>query len=623
MRYFMPKAYSFCAFVVFGFLSLVSCFAWSYDFNFKSEEIPTVVVTGSRILQPLQDVLAPMTVITREDIEKYQINSVQSALSRVPGVAISNSGGLGKVTSVFLRGTESDHALVLIDGIKIGTPSVRGVALQHLSIATIERIEVLRGPASSLYGSEALGGVINIVTRNKNTPSHSSLELATGSDDTTQTTLRHQSNFGTSQFYANVHTLYTDGFNACRGNPNSGCFTVEPDQDGYQTTAVNSGASFYGHDGSEFSMQWYQSRSTTEFDGSFQNEEENLQRVISAYALLPVNHQQYWTVNAGHSWEEADNFANAVFAGRFNSERDSFSVLHHWQRGVQQHGRPASRVSLGFDYQKDQVDSITEYDVDERSNRAIFMQYQGRGDLYQLQASVRRDEDGQFGDFETASLRWGYDLLPVLQLILGAGTAFKTPNFDDLYFPGFSNPNLKPEQSESYEIGLKTTNLTYQWSVQMFKTRISDLIVFDFSTNRPENISQAHVLGFEGAFSGQWKQWDFNAVLSVLDPENRSQGSNFGQSLTRRVERTFGLDLSRRFNRTRFISRIFAQSDRQDDGRRLGGFVTLDLGVEYEATPNLRFSLEGKNITDKDYQTALDYNQPDATVLARVRYSTN
>ena len=247
--------------------------------------------------------------ITRADIERQQARSIQDLLRGVPGVSISNSGGAGKNTSVFMRGTESDHILVMIDNIKVGSATSGATAFENIPIEQIERIEIVRGPRSSLYGSEAIGGVIHIFTRKGES---GGLKPNFGFGGGTYGTL--EGSVGLSQrgtqgwLNMNASGIGTKGFNACTGSDTAGWFTNEPDRDGYRNVAGSLRAGYRFQNGLEIDASFMHSAGKTEFDGSFVNKAVLAQQVLGGTARYsPVD---FWRMNliAGRSRDDSDNF---------------------------------------------------------------------------------------------------------------------------------------------------------------------------------------------------------------------------------------------------------------------------------------------------------------------------
>jgi vitamin B12 transporter len=583
-------------------------------------ELDPIIVTATRTAQTADETLASVTVVTRDEIERRQIRSVSDALLGVPGVSLTNSGGAGQPTSVLLRGTEFDHVLVLVDGVKVGSATLGATAFQDLPIDQVERIEVVRGPRSSLYGSEAIGGVIQIFTRKGGGPLAPRLSVGTGSYRTVNASLGLSGGGDRGWFDASLGFEETEGFNACFGEPFvAGCFTYEPDKDGHRKAFGSARAGYRFGQVGELDLHWLRSESETEFDGTAfgGNESAGVQQVLGGKALFSPLAGWDVTLLAGRSWDELDVAYNGVFLDTFDTVRDSLS----WQNDLSV--GDDHLLTAGIDYLNDRVDGTIDYSVDSRSNTGVFGQYQGESGRHLLKVSLRHDDNEQFGGHTSGDAAWGYAFENGLRLTASYGTAFKAPTFNDLYFPFFGNPDLDPETSRSLELGLAGSHTAGTWSVNLYQTDIEDLIAFDAIVQTPANIASSRIRGLEAVASGRLAGWDLRANLTLLDPENRSGGPNQGNLLPRRAEQTFRLDLDRTAGRFRLGGSLFAAGRRFDDlGNEipLDAYALVDLRADYAFAESLRLQGRIENLFDEEYETAAYYNQPGRSFYLTLRY---
>jgi len=577
-----------------------------------------IVVTAGRVAQTADETLAAVTVITRDEIERAQAVSVPDLMRGLPGIALSNNGGPGKSTSLFLRGANSDQVLVLIDGVKVGSPTLGSTAFEHLPLEQIERIEIVRGPRSSLYGSEAIGGVIQIFTRRGGGELTPSFSLGGGSYHTYQGSAAISGGGSDGWFSASLSGEDSEGFNSCNGEPGvAGCFTHEPDQDGYRNLSGNLRAGYRFGNGAEVDLHWLRSEADTEYDGSFQNESETMQQLLSAGLRFMPSDIWDLSLKAGRSWDDSDNFKDGLFSSRFETERDSLS----WQNDLAL--TPDHRLTLGLDYLEDRVDGTTDYAVTSRDNVGLFGQYLGQIGRHELQASLRGDDNEQFGSHTTGSLAWGYRFNSGRQISASYGTAFKAPSFNELYFPGFGNPDLGPEESRSLEIGLNDLTSWGSWSLNLFQTDIDELIAFDADTYAPANIGSARIRGLETVLTARLGAWDLSGNITLLDPVNRGDGPNRGNLLPRRAEQSLRLDLDRNFGRYGLGATLVGVGKRYDDlanSRELDAYMTLDLRGEYRFAQAWKLQARVENLFDKEYETASYYNQPGINFFLTLRY---
>jgi vitamin B12 transporter len=583
-------------------------------------ELDTIVVTATRTARTADETLAPVTVITRKEIERSQAQSVADLLTGQPGIAIANNGGQGKATSVFLRGTNADHVLVLVDGVKIGSATTGTASFQDLPVELIERIEIVRGPRSSLYGSEAIGGVIQIFTRKGTGSPRPAFSIGGGSHGTWQGSAALSGGVGSGGWYSlGLSAVDTQGFNACDGKPSpggAGCFTLEPDKDGYRNLSGRLRAGWRFGNGAEAEINWLRAQGNNQYDGSSVNESESVQQVLGASLSLTPTDVWHTSLRASQSEDDSDNFKNGVFKSRFNTRRDQFS----WQNDISL--AQGHLLVAGADWQNDRIDSTTAYPVTSRDNTGLFAQYLAELGGHDLQLSARHDDNQQFGAKTTGGVAWGYGLTPDLRLTASYGTAFKAPTFNQLYFPGFGNASLRPEQSRSLDVGLAGKSGGGRWSLNVFETQVTDLIGFDASFN-PVNIDSARIRGAEAVGATRFLDWDLRGSLTLLDPENQAMGANHGNVLPRRARQSFSLSADRDFGAWNAGATLRGAGRRYDNLANtipLAGYATLDLRAEYRLNPDWRLQARIENLFDKDYETAYLFNQPGRSAWLTLRY---
>lgn len=584
-----------------------------------ASELAEVVVTANRTPQLLDTTLAATTVITRAQIETLQARSVEDLLQGVDGLTIGNSGGPGKLTSFFVRGTDADHLLVLIDGIKMGSATAGTAALQNLPVEMIERIEFVRGPRSSLYGSEAIGGVLQIFTRRGGSGLQPEVMVSGGSFDTQQVVVGLTGGDEQAWFSMQGSAQSTAGFDACSGSSSlfAGCFTEEPDRDGYSYRSLAVRAGWRPGAATELTANLLRAPSRVQFDGSFANRSRLLQQIAGIGLTHQFSAGSQLSLQLGRAWDQSDDFLDASFQGDFNTRRDSISAQWDLQLTAGQ------AVTLGADYQNDNVTGTTDFDVKSRADTGLFAQYVGDHGRWRTELSLRGDDNQQFGSHGTGSAALGYAWSDALQFVLQYGSAFKAPSFNELYYPFFGNPLLDPERSRSVEIAAKGRVSAARWRVSLFDTSISDLIGFD-SSFMPANIDEARIRGVEASALVPWGQWRFDTGVTLQDAVDRAAGSNRGKQLARRPQLAGHVDVERRIHGLAIGARLVAEGARFDDAantRRLAGFGTLDLRAEYAISRDWRVQTRVANLFDKRYESVAFYNQAGRAVYMTIRYA--
>jgi vitamin B12 transporter len=582
-----------------------------------------VIVTATRTAITVDDALSSVSVITRADIERLQPLSVADLLTGLPGVSFANSGGYGQQTSLFLRGTNSSHTLVLIDGVRIGGIGSGLAAFEQIPVEQIERIEVVRGPRSSLYGADAIGGVIQIFTRHgaQDGGLLPSFSVTTGSHNLLRGQVGLSGGNQNAWYNVAVGAQHTRGINACRvgaGTVFAGCFANEPDNDPYRNENLVANAGYRWDNGAELRGNWLRSLGEIYFDGTYQNRSRTVQQ--TAGAAFSINPLAAWktTLSVGQNLDRYDNYENASFVGYIYSRRNQAA----WQNDVSI--ATNQLLTLGVDWQGEQIESDTGYLATRRHDTGAYIQYQGSFGRNELQLSARRDHNSQFGDHNTGAAAWGYHFDGGLKLLASYGSAFHAPTFNDLYFPyGSGNPNLQPEKSRSAELGLSQQLSTWNWAVNAYQTRIDQLISLD-SNYFPLNISKARIRGVEGQLGVKLGGWQVQGYATWLQPRNVDGGANDGNALPRRPGHTGRIDLDRRIGDWGLGATVNGAGRSYDDVANrhpLGGYATTDLRASWHFAPGWQLEARLANVFDRHYETVWYFNQPGRTGFLTLRYS--
>ena len=578
-------------------------------------ELDEVVVTATRTPIALVDSVAPVQVIDREQIERSQARSLPELLRGRAGIDLHNQGGPGKLTTLSIRGTETDHVLVLVDGVRMGTASAGLVMFHDLPVDQIDRIEIVRGPRSSLYGSEALGGVIQIFTRRDRGAITPRFSAGVGSNSLREASAGIGGGGARGWFGVDAAYQRTDGINACRGSAElfAGCFADEPDRDGYRNRSLSARGGVSLGETMALEANLMRAEAENEYDGSIfgGNESDNLQEALGAKLSWTPSEQLQLTLQAGRSRDESDNYYRDVdapreFVSTFDTRRDSASLQADFAPAAGQ------ALTLGIDWQDDHLDSTTDYDIGSRDSTGVFAGYQARFGAHRLQASARHDDNEQFGGHTTGSLGWGMDFEHGLRVNAGYATGFRAPSFNELYFPFSGNPDLGPEKSKGLNLGISQDLDGWNWALDAYQTRVDDLIGYN-SMFELIQADEARIRGAEFTLGATLADWDLAVQLSHVDPRNRSEGVNYDNLLTRRARNTGRVDLDRAFGALRFGLTVNGAGHRFDDAAnlvRLGGYATTDLRLEYAINPDWTVQARATNVFDREYETLAWYNQP-------------
>ncbi|WP_020394751.1 TonB-dependent receptor domain-containing protein [Thiolinea disciformis] len=593
----------------------------------KSSGEIRVVITAGRKAEPETQTIIPVTVFTRAQIERSQVNSLPELLAQVPSLNVQTKGGFGKQSSIFLRGTNSNHVLVLVDGVRAGSATLGLTSFEYIPLDQVERIEVVRGPRSSLYGSEAIGGVIQIFTRKGSTTKKLTPKASIGAGSSST----YKANVGFSAgsvedswFNVNVATERSKGIDVLGSYPLYPSGTgYEKDRDGYRMNSItlNAGKRFAKDIETEFHV--LKTQGDSDYDGSFENETDFKQQVVSGKISAPVHQRVKLSAQVGESRDWQKQYKDAVYTSLFETKRDNASLQADIRLGEK------GSLSLGLDRLEDQVASNSTYAKTNRTTTGVFTAYQQQFGANSVDASLRRDDNEQYGGQTTGGLAFAHDFGNGLRATASYATAFKAPTFNDLYYPYDGNPNLKPEKGRNVELGLSQKLDSWDWGAQVFQNRISDLIEWqqvspdDPYTWKPMNVAAARIRGVELSTSKKLGQWRVSANATLQQPDV-TKGSNANKQLLYRPERLLNLNLDRRLgNQWEVGSTLHAESQRFTDPANVttvAGFGTVDLRARYQINRDWVLSTKLGNILDKDYESSKGYHQQGRNAFVSLNY---
>jgi vitamin B12 transporter len=612
--------YRFCALSLFCASSTTLAIASN-----QTESLDDIIVTATRTDTAQKELASAATVYTREDIDRLQVRSLPELLKGSAGVDIVQQGGYGQPSSVFMRGTNSSHVLVLIDGVKAGSVTAGITAFEFLPIEQIERVEIIRGPQSSLYGSEAIGGVIQIFTRKgKQTDKPSlAMEAGGGSYDTHREAGNVSGRWQNSWYNLGVSNIESNGFKPQVVAPNG-----LANQGAYNNTAVNARLGHRFENNAELEAFFMRADGLNQFVG-YNAQDANhklfVNQVVGTSLSKDLSENWRSSLNLGQTRDEGSNFlANNQFKSTLNSTRWNVSWLNQIKIASDH------KLTLGTDYRVDEVDGSTQYNKTSRYDVGVFGELHSKiFDQHFLNASLRWDQNQAFGDYVTGNLGWRFNWLHGLSAFASFGNAFKAPTFNDLYYPlpklwGGGNPSLKPEQSTSVETGIAGHHDWGHWELRAYHTNIDNLIAF--GTTGMDNINKAQIDGIEAEIGGEFLGWNHKLTGNLLSPRDRINNTR----LLRRSDKTLSYDISKRLGAFDLGATVLAQSDRADviyDQQwnqvpvKVDGFVTLDFRTAYHIDKNWMLSGKLNNVLDKHYQTVSNYNMADRNFFISIHYN--
>lgn len=581
-----------------------------------AETLPTIVVTASRVAEPLEQTLPSTFIIDQEEIELSQAKDIADLLRNHAGIEIGRNGGPGQTTSLFLRGTESNHTLVLVDGVPINPGTIGGAAIQNINPALIARIEVVKGPSSTLYGSSAIGGVINIITRRADTSgTEVRAGISAGGDDTWEQTLGFSHKNEQFQIGLDISHLSSDGFPTLKN--------TTADQ-GYDNTGIN----FFADTNLgaiDVALSHWQTQGETEYwgtnpltwaTGSLDQDFKNSATTLTL-KTAPLTH---WSTQLRLS-----RITDRI------DQNQSFDFTHtirynlDWQNNIQL--TKQQRLIGGITTNRAHTDSLswgTAFD-EHVDSYEVYAQDDIQLGKHRFTLGGRYIDHDEFGGSSTWNLAWGYNFTPTTRLTASAGSAFRAPDSTDMY--GFGgNPDLDAERSRSYELGLHH-QLTKRQDIKVtaYYTRIKNLIEYydpDGWGGVPGqnlNIDRARIKGLEAAYGLQEGPWSLR-IEAILQ---RAENPDTDRILPRRAKKSINASLGYNANDWDLRVDLLAAGQRNDSAfnrNKMGGYGITNLMGRYYIDHHWQLEGRVENLFDKEYELANGYNTQDRIGFIGIRY---
>jgi vitamin B12 transporter len=580
-------------------------------------QLPEVTVTATRTPTLVSQNLAEVTVLGRAQIERAAGRSVAELLAQQPGLQISTTGGLGQSSSVFIRGLEGRHTLVLIDGVRYGSATLGAPVLDNLALDSIDRIEIVRGPMSALYGSDAVGGVVQIFTRRGRPGFQANAGLSLGSHSYGNASAGVGWGDGLWDGAVQVSHLQTQGFSATNASVPFGSFN--PDNDGFRQ---NSGSIQLGLKlGGDWRLgaRSFQARGTNHLDdGLGADAKAKLHTEVASLELSGSALPKWKTVTrAAQSVDKSTSLESAspyITLGTFATKQ--LQLMR--QDSVQ---TPLGEALVVADYLRQSVQTPgNDFAVTQRRVLGLSAGLHGQEASHTWQGSVRHDRNSQFGKQNNGALGYGFDVTPQWRVGASLGTSFKAPSFNDLYYPGFGNPNLKPEEGKSLELSVRYARPSHQLRAAFFEHRIESYITAGPSAF---NVKRARVDGLSLSYEGSVCDGLLSASLEHVDPFNQDAPVGSGRVLPRRAKNSMKLAWDRTWGAFKLGATLQALGHRFDDvnnQKQLGGYTTADMRGEWQLAPSWSMAAHLNNLANKRYETAAGYNQPGREAYLSIRY---
>ncbi len=579
-----------------------------------------VVVTATRIEQPLKQALASTTVITQKDIQESQAVDLPTILRNVPGVELSLNGGHGKASAVYLRGSESTHTLILLDGVRINSATTDTTAIQDLMLDQVERIEIVRGNVSSLYGSEAIGGVIQIFTKKAHGANSQNVSIGVGNLGTQRISAGIGSSADNTEYHLQVSSFNTTGVSAINPALNA---KVNADTDGYRNTSVSANVRHILNQDHSLTLNVFNSMGENQYDnsnGPSNVANTNTQKLSKLSMASDDTLSDNWKshLQLAQGVDEYHDLADGVPVYYSGSPSSLFKTVNQqltWQNSIA--AGNGKQFLLGLENLSQIVDTDTKYAITQRTINSIYAGYTGNYDAHQIQANLRQDNNSQFGAANTGLLGYGYKLNESWRATTSYSTAFRAPTFNDLYYPGYGNVNLKPENSQNFEAGLHFTSASQNLDVAYFNNLTQNLIVWQsVSPYTPVNINQARNDGVELSHRISFEDTSIKTAITSQNPRNDATGVQ----LDRRAKLFGSLGISHKIGKMLMGGEWQHSDERLDNSHTLASYDVFNLTASYVLNKETTLAVRAENITDQNNSPAYSYNPLGPTLYASLSY---
>ncbi|MFD1199518.1 TonB-dependent receptor domain-containing protein [Brucella gallinifaecis] len=574
--------------------------------------LDTIVVTPLRRATSLQRSTSSVTVIDRDEINRSAAPDLQSLLQYYPGISITANGGQGSSSNLYIRGMSSKQTVVLVNGVRTASATTGATSLANIPLSSIDRIEIAKGAHSSQYGADAMGGVINIITSQGGACGERSFcgSITTGVTHPwggyASGSLQGRSQDGID-YAVGAAVIGTQGYNFKQ----PGTLGYEPDRDGFLQGSFNF-LFAKDFDWGRIYTDGLLSRGRNQYDAAAPSFNEAYTTAFSGKLGARIDHTSDWSsmIEFSSGLDHSRNFRKGV-SGTDLFETKRYGVFASSEKQFET-GNVSHVLTGGVEAYREEVNATTVFAETSRNLAALFGQYSLEYDALSFDGGLRYDYNEQFGDVVTYNLGASYEILPDLVIRSSFGTGFRAPTFNELYYPGYANPDLQPEKSRSYEVGLNW-QLTENTSIDMafYQTWLRDAVMSTAPSYLPYNVARAEVTGFEAALSHRFNElWSVKGSLDLKKPIDEETGKDL--AYRERVKATAEVNF-KPVDKLDLTGRLLYGGSRYTSAAnttKLDPYVTADFIALYDidAQSQLKFSVE--NIFDKDYQTTSGYNAP-------------
>jgi vitamin B12 transporter len=588
--------------------------------DFTLEEID--VTTPLRVSEKAKNVIADTTVITSDEIERAGLSTIPQLLQQQPGVEVKTTGGPASVSTIFLRGTSSTHTIFLIDGLRVGSATTGSAAIQNIPLAQIERIEIVRGPASSLYGQDGIGGVIQIFTKKGKKGFHPYVSAGYGRYKTKEMAAGVSTGNDSTSFALNLSGINSDSFSALVPDANLAENANNLDKDNYRNRAVSSSLFHQFNDKIKIDFQYFLTTGRLKSDnsfnaGAFKNERNKTKQEAYSAKL---------TGNISDNWESSLRIGKGIDLSTFDqvgSDHAIFKTSQYqltWQNNI---NLDYGSLVLLYDFLEEDLYSTTSYDETKRDNHGFVLSYNIQHEKHTIQSSLREDVNSQYDNETTGSIGYAYQINNLWKVSSSFGTAFVAPSFNQLYFPGFSNPKLKPETSKNIEASLKYSDNSTSISLTAYQNTIDDFIANN-DAFLPDNINKAKIQGMTLAADHFFGNLQLKGNMTNESPKNEDTD----KYLPSRANLYGSAHLNYYVQDWIFGVEQIGSGSRYNDANntvKIKGYMITNLVTNYVINEKFKVNVRLDNALNKDYALAdagngFTFQTPGRNLSANIRY---
>lgn len=581
-------------------------------------ELDKIVVTATRTPTKTSNVVAQTRVIDKEELQRYQGQTVLDVLKRQPGVAFKQNGGLGTTSNFYMRGYDSKQILVLIDGIRYSSVSAGGAALNLLPADQIDRIEVLYGASgSSIYGADAMGGVIQVFTKGGNIDRSSmSVTAGIGSNDhyVYGASAQLANTNGTTLSLSASHNE-TDGINATRPDPSNQNDPYNKDDDGFESDSVSLAVNQRFSDTLLTGASILYSKSTTEYDdGTFEDAHADQENgAAQAYVDWQYMPDASVKLQYGHSVDKSESYAK--YPNVFDGTQDQISL-------VGKNKLLAGEAVYGLEYLTQDLDS-TAYSIDDRNVKSAFAGYVVANDRFDAQANLRYDDDSRYGDETTYNLGGAMHLSPNFRVGASYAKGFRAPVFNDLSPAYGGNPDLKPETSDNYEAFAEYNTLLQSTRLTGYRNKVEDMIASDANYQR-KNYAEAKIEGITLTNDWFFNNYLFGLSYDYQEAKDNSGKDNDGNYLPTRPKykgivyvgyQLSDLDIRAEYQ---YVDDYYSNIENTS---KIDNYNIVNISGNYQLSSNLSMSARLNNVFNEKYLTEPGYNTDGTNFLTSLTYT--